>query len=217
MCKFIRHINITILVIIILTEITTLAITIISAIQQVLLHNLFENHILSYFQLSGWILRCLLATTLMIPMGINMVYFKQLTRCCCYFTFLSVIPSMSAVLLLLEIVTDLVPKEETASVMRFMTLMQVLFFLAIWQILLYPVALLSGYFYKKHLKCQVIQSPLNQRFDTMNEDLYRNIIDLSKNPDDERLRFEYRRLSGLTLRINDTVTISKDTNSTNSM
>jgi hypothetical protein len=82
-----------------------------------------------------------------------------------------------------------------ADIQQIYNLKQIQFFINFVKAALYLCSCVLTYFERKKIIQEIASSPLVDIDETLTEDLYKNIISQSKDPDNHALQDEYRRLT----------------------
>lgn len=151
-----------------------------------------ENYILLIFAtvkgfLSAWLIYYL---------GMRAMYFKMRSYFVWYMTALFLNFFMSLFIVIFKVCLPNT-KRDDANTHHYKELAFVIEMLCIVLMILYVCSVVFAVFYRKSLDISIDNTPLNQIDDPefLSDEIYKNIIEQSKNPDDEILKNQYRRLS----------------------
>lgn len=204
MCTYIRQFNISLVIaLIILNSLLFLsgAVTI-GLLGKIITEHDHDNSVLNFVFLILASIKGLAALATTYYVGKRVIYFKMLSFWKIYLINLIFYLIISAVLLILKIVIK--EDESIKEYQHYETFRTMIMAISIVLISCYILSIIGLLLYKQNLEDQFSESPLNRISDpdSISGELYQNIIDQSKDPDNVKLKDEYRRLSKNKMKIN---------------
>jgi hypothetical protein len=138
------------------------------------------------------------AMSIVVIFGIHSLYFKVPQRLVWFIICSLVIPLLIWILYLVDFLNDRTHDMKTLipyGMLRVMDLKQIIFILSFIKSGFYFSSAFVTIYQRKMILKELNQSPLACIDETLTEEIYKNIIDQSKNPDDNTLKTEYKRLT----------------------
>lgn len=202
MCNYIRQINISLLV---LSLLLNAIITIIAVITSIFLISIISDKKLDFQEapstfvyLSIAVIKGTIAFITVNYFGKRVIYFKMLSYFKIYVIFIVLYMFISALLVVLNfMLNDYNKGLVDERITHFLHLRNCIMIIAIVNIICDILTLTFTGFYYKRLIYQFEESPLNRisNPEDLSNELYNNIISQSKDPENNTLKEEYRRLS----------------------
>ncbi len=197
MCIYLRQFNISLLVALIVSNsILFLSSTVaICLFAKIISENDIEKSILNFVYLIISTIQGLASLIITYYVGKRVIYFKMLSFLKIYLVNLIFFLAISILLLILKIVVK--ESETIKTYQNYLTFKTIIMIVSIVLTLLYLLSIIGLLTYKKNLETQVMESPLNRVSDpdSISDELYQNILEQSKDPNNPILKEEYRRLS----------------------
>lgn len=204
MCTYIRQLNIILVIALIVFNVMLLVfgVTTIGILGKILSESNHNDSLLNFAFLIIASIKGLAALIIIYYFGKRVIYFKMLSYLKVYVINLISCLFISALLIVFKIaVTE---EEDIKSNQHYENFRNIIMIISIILVFTYSLSLICLFRYKRRLEDQVSESPLNKMSDpdSISSELYQNIIDQSKDPDNPKLKAEYRRLSQKKLKIN---------------
>jgi len=197
MCKYVRHFNMIIMASLIIIEGISLGLCsfflfLISEVNGEFDFKLFNSVFISMLMLKS--VAVMLFTFLS---GMRSLYYKLLDKinmyiCCCV--------AFTLLIWVFYIINDLIDEytsknSERREILDLIADKEYFLIVSVTKTILHVISLIFTVIDRKEIKRQLDNSPLNYIDSSLDEELYNNILRLSKNPDDASLMSEHRKLT----------------------
>lgn len=192
MSKVLRGFNVLTISFLILLEAISLLMTIFAFSELLLLETVYQETVIGFLIMTILILKSSLSLGIVLPKGFKLIYFKKRSSTCSFIISLTIISIINPLLTLADILYN--AKSQNKIYILFKRLLQ---YISYGQTGLYLILIVAAICYLKRISFDEKESPLNiaNISQGINRDLYLNIIAQGKDPDNERLKAEYRKLS----------------------